>query len=262
MNVGLDSEMQAALSALEASFHVRLIATFPPDLVWAPANVEAAGWLAGNFQEFDQFPVKDGDETVGILLRQDAPQAGTVRDAMRPLREGLIVSADMSIIELIPHLRDSHYRLVIRGRQIDGLVTQSDVLKLPVRMLLFGLISHLELCLRQLIRSRRPWPEWGKPLAEKRRKDIEGSLRELSHARFEPDPLEFTNLNDVVGILAHEADLGEAFRDEMSGIRSLRNDVAHAKTYIASMADVRQFVDRFVAIRSWINRTSEILRPS
>jgi hypothetical protein len=43
---GLDTELEAALKAMEASFHVRLIGTFAPDLVSAPANVEAAA-LAG-----------------------------------------------------------------------------------------------------------------------------------------------------------------------------------------------------------------------
>jgi len=46
--------------------------------------------------------VKQGDATVGILLRQGDHTGKTVRDAMQPLREELMVSADMLLADLIP----------------------------------------------------------------------------------------------------------------------------------------------------------------
>ena len=230
---GLDIELETALKAMETSFHVRLIGTFKPDLVWAPAEADAVAWLAENNPDFDQFPVRQDEATVGILLRQDDHTGKTFHDAMQPLREGLIVSADMPIADLIPQLRESHYRFILRGGRIDGLVTQSDLLKLPVRMLLFGLISHLELCLRALVRERAPWPEWLKRLESGQQKEICRRLDTLQHARFEPDPLEFTNFSDVVDVLAQEPDSGDEFKAQLQAIRQLRNDIAHAKTYIS-----------------------------
>ena len=258
----LDTELEVALTAMEASFHVRLIGMFAPDVVWAPPDTEAAPWLAKNNPDFDQFPVKQGDATVGILLRQGNHSGKTVYQAMQPLRDGLIASADMPIADLIPELRESQCRLIVRGGRIDGLVTQSDLLKLPVRMLLFGLISHLELCLRELIRKRAPWPKWLELVEPERRREIRGKLAELTNARFEPDPLEFTNFSDVLNVLAHQPDLGDGFRTETDSIRNLRNDVAHAKTYISSPDDVRQFVDRFTYIRGWSDRVSRMLKAA
>ena len=157
----LDIELSSALTAIEAGFHVRLIATFEPDLVWAPADAVASEWLADNYPEFDQFPVRDGEAVIGLLVREGGLHATkSVRSIMQPLRDGMIVSADMPITELIPSLCDSSCRLVLRGGRINGLVTQSDLLKLPVRMLLFGLASHLEMCLRAVVRARCPWPMW------------------------------------------------------------------------------------------------------
>jgi len=257
---GLSTELEAALSAMEASFHVRLIGTFDKDLVWAPADVQAARWLAENHPEFDQFPVKDGDKTVGVLVRNGDYGSKFVFEAMQGLREGLIVSADMPIRNLILHLIDNHFRLVLRGGRIDGLVTQSDLLKLPVRMLLFGLISHLELCLRALIRERMPAQEWMEALQPERRKALKSDLKRLSKARLEPDLLEFTNLSDVVDALSGQPELGVNFKAEMDSIRRLRNDLAHAKTYISSPADVRQFADRFKTIQYWIDSISALVK--
>src|SRR5205807_6667849 len=127
-----------------------------PDLVCAPAEADATAWLSDSNPDFDQFPVKQGDATVGILLREGDHTMKIVRDAMQPLCEGLIVSADMPIADLIPQLRESHYRLVLRGGRIDGLVTQSDLLKLPVRLVVFALITHLEQVMADLIFLRLP----------------------------------------------------------------------------------------------------------
>ncbi|MGH7927346.1 MAG: hypothetical protein ACREQV_06100, partial [Candidatus Binatia bacterium] len=65
---------------MEASFHSRLIGTFPPELVWAPADAEAASWLATNYLDFDQFPVKQADATMGVLLRDGDHKGKTVSE--------------------------------------------------------------------------------------------------------------------------------------------------------------------------------------
>ena len=257
---GLDADLDAALKATESSFHVRLIGTFAPELVCAPADNEAGPWLEQNYPDFDQFPVRQGDSTIGILTRKGDHNGKTVLQAMQPLSEGVIVSADMPIADLIPQLRESHYRLILRGGRLDGLVTQSDLLKLPVRMLLFGLISHLELCLRALVRERSPWPEWLELLKKERRKEVRSKHEALKKARFEPDPLEFSNFSDILHVLAQQPDFGAAFREKADSILVLRNDIAHAKTYIASTEDVQHFVGRFTSIRDLIDRVSRVLR--
>jgi hypothetical protein len=256
----LDKELEAALKATEASFHVRLIGTFGTDLVSAPAQAKAAHWLTENGPDFDQFPVTERGATVGILFRGGNHDGRTVREAMQPIRDGLIVSADMSIADLIPQLRENHCRLVLRGGSIDGLVTQSDLLKLPVRMLVFGLISHLELSLRELVHKYAPWPNWQKQLKPDSRRTLMRKLAKLKRARLELDALELTNFSDLVIVLAHQADLGTTFRNQMEEITQLRNDVAHAKTFIRSAEGVSRFVDQFVAVRNWIEQASRILR--
>ena len=201
---GLELELETALRAIEAGFHVRLIATFDPELVWAPVNAPAAEWLV-NHPGFDQFPVKDGDAAVGLLIRGAAFDRKTVREAMQALHDRMIVSADTPLTDLIPELCDGHCRLVLRGDRINGLVTQSDLLKLPVRMLLFGLITHLEICLRAFVRSRVRWPEWLERISHgPRRRQMCREFDTARDARLDPDPLEFTNFHDLIDVLKGE----------------------------------------------------------
>ena len=103
--------------------------------------------------------------TIGVFLRGDKHKSRSIREAMRPLRDGLVISTHMPIGDLIPQLRHNHFRLVLRDHDIDGLVTQSDLVKLPVRMLVFGFISHFELLMRALIRRRHVRTEWMDALA-------------------------------------------------------------------------------------------------
>ena len=255
----LHDDLDASLKGANAGLHVRLIATFEPDIVSAPADADADAWLAGARPDFDQFPVKDGHRTVGILLRDGQYGGRTVRDVMHRVGEEVMVSADMPIAELIPQLRHHHYRLVLRGSRIDGLVTQSDLLKLPVRMLLFGLLSHLELLLRQFVDQRAPWPAWGSLLSSRRRAQIEKDLRQLRSARFEPNPLELSSFGDVLTVLTKCPKKGDDFTHG-SPIKRLRDDVAHAKAYITSPSDVRDFVDCYENIERWIHRATTRLK--
>ena len=244
---------------MEASFHVRLISTFTPHLVCAPAEANADEWLGSNHPDFDQFPVKDGNATVGVLVRRDGYRSQAVRDAMHPLREGIIVSADMPIQDLIPDLCVDHFRLVLNRGRIDGLVTQSDLMKLPVRMLVFGLVSHLEICLRALVRQLSPAANWLDRLPQHRRAALEQRRQALAADRLEPDLTEFTDFSDMVSALAGHPGLDDRFFVEVDGIRRLRNEVAHARTFIRSADDVRAFVNRFNSLRVWISHTTQLL---
>jgi len=55
----------------------------------------------------------------------------TVRESMQPCGRDKSSRPDMPSLTSF-RLKENHYRLVLRGGRIDGLVTQSDLLKLPV----------------------------------------------------------------------------------------------------------------------------------
>jgi hypothetical protein len=64
--LALRAELEASLRAMERSFYVELIGTFGEELVCAPASANASAWLQENGEDFDQFPVKRDEETIGI----------------------------------------------------------------------------------------------------------------------------------------------------------------------------------------------------
>ena len=259
---GLDAQFAAALRAMEASFHVRLIGTFTPDLIWAPADADAATWLQSNNPDFDQFPVNQDDAAVGILVREGDHTGKAVRDAMQPLRDGLIVSADMPIADLIPQLRASHHRLILRGGRIDGLVTHSDLLKLPVRLAVFALITHLEQVMADVVCAHWPNDSWFERLSPGRQDKIVEKESELRVRDLNPPRIELTDFCDKRDLCMEIIDSSKRrFAQELDDLRDLRDQLAHAATFVDrtdAKTGVVAFVDKFEAAKRRIDELTKL----
>lgn len=151
----LTGDSNLLLSSVEESLTVSLISTFDP---WCCDADDGLKDVVGSeeLREFDYVPVKEGTEVVGLLHRtvhdtEDA--AGPVRDAMCPLRGDLIISANAGILSYIEGADERPCRLVLRGSRLDGIVTLSDLQKLPARPVIFLLVTHLELLMARWIRQ-------------------------------------------------------------------------------------------------------------
>ena len=92
---------------------------------------------------------------MGVAERADG-LSGTVHDAMFPLDDPMLVSGDEPLMRFLPLLAERPFRLVVMGARIQGIVTRSDVLKLPVYLLAFTLITHLKMVMARLIPAKHP----------------------------------------------------------------------------------------------------------
>jgi hypothetical protein len=259
----LRQQLETALKDMERSFHVSSIATFAKDLIFAPADVPAREWLSKKGQAFDQFPVKDGNETIGVLDRFVDHGDALIRDAMMPLREGLIVSSDMPLTDLIPQLQESPYRLVLYGQRLDGLVTQSDLLKLPVRLVTFALITHLEQVMATLISVRWPQESWLSEISDGRRDKIEKKRVELSERKLDPPLLELTDFADKRELCKRLIRSSKSrFEHELTGLRDLRDQLAHAAIFIdpsKGPSAIQEFASKFQNTQRWIDELTQLI---
>lgn len=77
-------------------------------------------------------------------------------------------------MDFIEEIDAKPYRLVVAGGGIAGIVTWSDLQKLPVRASLFGLITGLELAMSRAIRLRYlDGEEWLRQLDDNEQRKIE-----------------------------------------------------------------------------------------
>ncbi len=147
------------LADLEAAFQTRHIATF--EVVRCHADEDAGGVFA-SYPDFDQFPVEEGNRIVGVLERSSEVShcVGPTSEWMTPLHGSMLVAGSAPISSLLSQLNQPpYYRLVLQNGPTLGLVTRSDLLKLPVRLLAFSLVTHLELTMMEVIRAEFPKDE-------------------------------------------------------------------------------------------------------
>ena len=183
---------------------------------------------------------------------------GDVREIMRPLSEENLIGADASIIAFVRNADHQRCRLVISGPEISGLVSLSDLQRLPVRAALFAMVTQLEMIMASRIRS-----EFGNSdgWIERISNDRQLKLHEQAAAAKSDDGfvdlLLFTHFADKVTIIKKSPDFGwskGSFERELGQVQELRDDLAHANDYAATRAAAIRTCETVRMIEMWIDR--------
>jgi hypothetical protein len=173
----------------------------------------------------------------------------------------MIVAETLPVVDLFEMLQKQPFLFVLQGRSIVGIVTKADLQRVPVRILMFGLITLLEMNLRESIREYYGDDDWIRLLNDEERLQ---KARDLQAKRISKDAsiglLECTQLCDLKEIIAcgpllQEIFLGlpkKRFRNRLKQIEKYRNDLAHAQ-----VLDIELLLDIFSEIKQCL-RASDI----
>ncbi len=248
----VQNTLSLTLAGLEAGLHVRHIAAFGLRCCCVTDDISAVCAEAA-LHGFDQIPVKEDGRIVGVLERQDGDIGGSIAESMHRLDDTILISADAPLARFIRLAADGPYRLVVTGAGIEGIVTRSDLLKLPVRIFAFTLVTHLESVMAAAIRTRHPNDDhWLNLLTPDRRAGILKEWKKHKRERLDPALLEFAMLADKRNILKQTYAFGEQFEAEFKEIAHLRNAIAHFNNYADSQAALQQFIARLSLTQAWI----------
>lgn len=257
----------AALSHLETSAPVRLIATigaFVAATADEPIAVAAERAKEGRFTFLPVRAHRDA-EVVG-LYRTGVPLktgALTVGDVMEPLRGSNLIGANAPLLDFVLTADTSPCRLVLDRAEITGLVTLSDLQRLPVRTVLFGMFIHLELLLTEAIKRR-----FGKTtcpfdlLNEGDAKQPRGRWQRMSVAGMDRDPWGALDFGHKIKIAQNHELIGAGDGEGLHLIEKvIRHPIAHARDYAATPAAAMNVASHTRLMREWIERLrSEPLR--
>ena len=261
---------KSTMSGLEKGLQVIHITTPASQLRCCQDEEEIEVVLVrSDLKPFDQIPVKQQETIIGLLKRRECPEEakGVARDYMQPLGERILVSADTPLLTFIEN-QESLDRIVISGTKIYGLVTRSDFLKLPVSLLGFALVTHIEALMLNMIRetgiSEETWLEWLEP-KPRRRNEIESRYADLSRQRSDPDQLELTYFSDKRNILEHLIALekytpylpDKSLIRKLAEIKKLRNAIAHTGNNADNDDNLQKFIDRLRDAHKWIDNMEQ-----
>jgi hypothetical protein len=143
-------------------------------------------------------------------------------------------------------------RFTVDGDGIAGLVTLSDLQKLPARAALFGLVTNLELVMIDAIEALFPNDIWIERLNPDDRREFEENIKRAKDRDTFTRAIDYTQLRWKYFILRRKCELGEW--KIFQPINDLRNGLAHAKPYIVDRRDELRLVETVRLIDELVER--------
>ena len=240
------------LDLVQRSLTVDTIMTPRVRLATCRGDETASAVMDRNEDHFSFLPVVDDTERKRFLglyraeqwFSDEAPDE-PIRHDFELLSENHVIGADASIIEFVMTADERPARLVVSGNEVAGLVTLSDLQRLPVRAAIFTLITSLEIAMAERIETE--WPDdptgWLELLSDQRRDEV---LKKIDTAEQEDgfvSAIMFTQLSDKATILRKEelvSGSGKQLKRDFNEIRDLRDHLAHANYYAETPEAARQ----------------------
>jgi len=117
--------------------------------------------------DFDVMGLMEEDNVYGYV-EQSNLGIGRCSKYKKMFLPSELIAESTPLIDLLTVLRDTPRMFVLDRNNVSGIVTRGDLRKAPVRMLLFGLVSLIEMHLLRLVRLHYPEDSWQSQLTETR----------------------------------------------------------------------------------------------
>jgi hypothetical protein len=224
----IGSQAGEILLAVRAQGPVSLISTSRRLLVCRSASDTTELEKDPALSEFDQVPLtgSDGRRIDAMYVRG----AGFLS-----LHADMFMAADAPLISFLETADRQSFRLLIAHEEVVGLVTLSDLQRLPVYSLLFGLVIAVEALLVEWIRRacHDDTDAWLFHLDSHRKREIEKYFVKAQRANVAIDRLSCASFTDEInaafGLGLFER--GNEHHGRLQALVELRNDVCHAKEF-------------------------------
>lgn len=251
------------LARYQEALPVRLIETPRDHFVNCKPGETLGAVRARNARDaFDHLPVEDDSgHMIGVLdigALAGRSDETCVADCCIPINEDLLIGSEVSILEFLQNADRRPFRFLVAKDGIGGLVSLSDIQRLPVRAALFAIITQFEMAMAQLIDARFPDDSWLEHLSDGRRLKIEAERLKASEDCNQVARLLYTQFADKLGLLRRIAkERGDnrsrdEFDDEFERLQSLRDQIAHANAIGITREDAKDVIDKVRTIGGWI----------
>jgi len=206
------------------------------------------------------------DQPILEFVRTASLQNGNCEEVAESIKAADIIAESTPLIEVLNGLRDRTYFFILNGRQISGIITRADLQKPPVRILIFGIISLLEIHLTFLVRTHFPDEKWRDVLKPKRIENAETILQNRKERNEEidlTDCLQFADKRDLVLASKEMRDhLGleskKGTQSVLRNIEKIRDKLAHSQD-IVSGTTWEELIDVVQKVEWMLQRSDDIV---
>ncbi len=261
----LKSRSQDLRSLFESSITIEHVAE-PLKAVSADAEVtEVLHWM--QIQDFDVVGVETQDGIRGYVERSTLMlgESGKCSDYEQVFHPKELIAISTPLIKLLPILQHTPRLFVLDCNQVSGIITCGDLQKAPVRMLLFGLVTLLEMNLLRLVRLYYPQDSWQNVLKPERVEAAQKLWRESQERNEATDLLDYLQFCDKRDLILSQPELfqqlelkskryGERF---LKSAEQLRNRLAHAQNLVSGSSWI-ELISLAAAMEMLLIRCEEI----
>jgi hypothetical protein len=152
------SRLQDLRFLLDSGITAKHIGEFRLVTCQASDEAEAAKSVMAE-HDFDVLPLEEGETIMGYVERSSLG-TGYCAAYKRSFFPSEVVAESTPLAALFKVLWQSPRVFVLEENSITGIVTRADLQKAPVRILLFGLVTLLEIHLLRIIRAYYPNDSW------------------------------------------------------------------------------------------------------
>jgi len=236
----LKSRAQDLRSLFEGSITIEYVAE-PLKAVSADADAaEVLQWMVE--RDFDVIGIEMGEVIAGYVERShlNSGKFAKCGDYQQVFHPSELIASSTPLMKLLPILQQTPRVFILDCNQISGIVTCGDLQKAPVRMLLFGLVTLLEMNLLRLVRLYYPQDSWQKVLKSERVDAAKRLWRESQLRNEATDLLDYLQFCDKRDLILDHSELTQ--RLELKSKRGaerffksaeqLRNRLAHAQDLV------------------------------
>ncbi len=185
-------------------------------------------------EHYDVLGVKQKGTVVGYV-KHNTLSVGTISKYMHRFAPGEFIASTTPLIEVLPLFQNREWLFVLERTEIQSLVTVSDLQKPPVRMLLFSLISLLEMYLLHMVRVCYPGDSFQQHLTVNRLDIAKSHLAALQNRNQGIDLLACLQIIDKSNLLLNvnglmeflELGTREQGKASFKDLKSLRDDLSH-----------------------------------
>ena len=181
---------------------------------------------------------KDG--ITGYVVRTELETRKSLDTIIRQFQPNELISETTPLIDLFPILKVRERVFVLTKNKIDRIVTRYDLQKAPVRMLIFGFISILEMHLLRIIKGIYPADSWQRLLNNNRIRLAKKLYSERKARNEELDLVDYIQLADKRDLLLENMAVlkkvgfksKKPFKMFFKKVEVLRNKLAHSQELV------------------------------
>ena len=196
-------------------------------------------------KHFDVLGLVDGERVIGYITKIDIENQNSLVEEVcgrfkKDFEDAYLISESCLLQDCISKLNDSERLFVYSRKEVDQIITRADLHKQPVRMLLFSVVSLLEMALLSLIRETfHNGDEWKQLLSSTRIGEAEKLLKKRQDCGMEIDLADCLQLVDK-GAIAKKTDnirepLGLGSKTQCNSffgnLDNVRNLLAHGQAF-------------------------------